>query len=100
MVFGHAIPSDTSPWCVMVAPPQTPEALTESMSAAGTSSGHSTYGIALGYEDFNDHEILREDPLIQLLSGHALDSEEAPASPPTLSTQHCAKSLTSADLTS
>ena len=58
------------------------------------------YGIALGYEDLNDHEILREDPLFQLLSGHAPDSAEAPASPPTMSTHHCAKSLTFADLTS
>src|SRR3954471_1978710 len=27
------------------------------------------YGLALGYEDLNDHEQLREDPLLKLLAG-------------------------------
>ena len=27
------------------------------------------YGLALGYEDLNDHEQLRWDPLLELLSG-------------------------------
>jgi hypothetical protein len=27
------------------------------------------YGLALGYEDLNDHEQLRSDPLLALLSG-------------------------------
>ena len=27
------------------------------------------YGLALGYEDLNDHEQLREDPLLMLLAG-------------------------------
>jgi len=27
------------------------------------------YGLALGYEDLNDHEQLRSDPLLGLLSG-------------------------------
>ncbi|CAB4243796.1 protein of unknown function [Methylacidimicrobium sp. AP8] len=27
------------------------------------------FGIALGYEDLNDHEQLRTDPLVALLSG-------------------------------
>ena len=27
------------------------------------------YGIALGYEDLNDHDRLRQDPLVALLSG-------------------------------
>ena len=27
------------------------------------------YGLALGYEDLNDHEQLRTDPLLALLSG-------------------------------
>src|SRR3989449_10563532 len=27
------------------------------------------YGLALGYEDLNDHEQLREDPLLALLAG-------------------------------
>ena len=29
------------------------------------------YGLALGYEDLNDHEQLREDPLLMLLAGSA-----------------------------
>jgi Transposase DDE domain group 1 len=29
------------------------------------------YGLALGYEDLNDHEELREDPLLMLLAGSA-----------------------------
>jgi hypothetical protein len=27
------------------------------------------YGLALGYEDLNDHEQLRQDPLLKLLAG-------------------------------
>src|SRR4051794_440012 len=29
------------------------------------------YGLALGYEDLNDHEQLRQDPLLKLLAGKA-----------------------------
>jgi len=29
------------------------------------------YGLALGYEDLNDHEQLRRDPLLAVLSGKA-----------------------------
>jgi hypothetical protein len=29
------------------------------------------YGLALGYEDLNDHEQLRHDPLLQVLAGKA-----------------------------
>lgn len=35
------------------------------------------YGLALGYEDLNDHEQLRNDPLLRLLAGKA-DVEESP----------------------
>ena len=35
------------------------------------------YGLALGYEDLNDHEQLRQDPLLQVLAGKA-DVEESP----------------------
>src|SRR5271167_339884 len=31
--------------------------------------GQRIYGLALGYEDLNDHEQLRSDPLLALLSG-------------------------------
>jgi hypothetical protein len=35
------------------------------------------YGLALGYEDLNDHEQLRQDPLIRVLAGKA-DVEDNP----------------------
>ena len=35
------------------------------------------YGLALGYEDLNDHEQLRQDPLLRVLAGKA-DVEESP----------------------
>jgi hypothetical protein len=35
------------------------------------------YGLALGYEDLNDHEQLRQDPLLQVLAGKA-DVEDSP----------------------
>ena len=34
------------------------------------------YGLALGYEDLNDHEQLRQDPLMRVLAGKA-DVEES-----------------------
>lgn len=42
-----------------------------------------TYGIALGYEDLNDHEQLRHDPLLAVLSGRK-DPETALAGKSTL----------------
>ena len=41
------------------------------------------YGLALGYEDVNDHEQLRADPLLMLLAGSA-DAESALAGKSTL----------------
>lgn len=35
------------------------------------------YGLALGYEDLNDHEQLRQDPLLRMLAGKA-DVEDSP----------------------
>jgi hypothetical protein len=35
------------------------------------------YGLALGYEDLNDHEQLRQDPLLRVLAGKA-DIEDSP----------------------
>src|SRR6201982_3274789 len=37
--------------------------------AVGTLIGRRVFGIALGYEDLNDHEQLRHDPLMAVLSG-------------------------------
>ena len=40
------------------------------------------FGIALGYEDLNDHQTLRDDPIFSLLAEHRC--ETSLASPPTL----------------
>jgi hypothetical protein len=42
------------------------------------------FGIALGYEDLNDHQSLREDPLFQIISERGIRDEVPLASPPTL----------------
>ena len=42
------------------------------------------FGIALGYEDLNDHQSLREDPLFQIISERGIRDEAPLASPPTL----------------
>src|SRR5271170_3532633 len=42
------------------------------------------YGLALGYEDLNDHEQLRHDPLLGLLAGKAEPGEEVLAGKSTL----------------
>jgi hypothetical protein len=42
------------------------------------------YGLALGYEDLNDHDQLREDPLLGVLSGKARVGEEPLAGKSTL----------------
>ena len=42
------------------------------------------YGLALGYEDLNDHEQLRYDPLLGVLAGKAEAGEEALAGKSTL----------------
>jgi hypothetical protein len=43
------------------------------------------YGLALGYEDLNDHEQLRNDPLLGLLAGKAQPDKEPLAGKSTLS---------------
>jgi hypothetical protein len=42
------------------------------------------FAIALGYEDGNDHQSLRDDPLMQLVSEQDIDPDQPLASPPTL----------------
>jgi hypothetical protein len=42
------------------------------------------FGITLGYEDLNDHQTLREDPLFQTITERGIDQELPLASPPTL----------------
>jgi hypothetical protein len=42
------------------------------------------FAIALGYEDGNDHQTLRDDPLMQLVTERGIDPQRPLASPPTL----------------
>ncbi len=42
------------------------------------------FGIALGYEDLNDHQTLRNDPLFQTITERGIDDQLPLASPPTL----------------
>jgi len=42
------------------------------------------FGIAMGYEDGNDHQTLRNDPIMQLLAETAPNPDQPLASPPTL----------------
>src|SRR5205809_71327 len=42
------------------------------------------FAIALGYEDGNDHQTLRDDPLMQLVTERVIDPDQPLASPPTL----------------
>jgi hypothetical protein len=42
------------------------------------------FGIALGYEDLNDHDTLRDDPLFSVLADKMPDPDEPLASSPTL----------------
>jgi len=42
------------------------------------------FAIAMGYEDGNDHQQLRDDPLMQLVSERGIDPDQPLASPPTL----------------
>ena len=43
------------------------------------------FGIALGYEDLNDHQSLRDDPLLHIITERGVSKDDMPlASPPTL----------------
>jgi hypothetical protein len=42
------------------------------------------FGIAMGYEDLNDHDSLRDDPLLQLVSERGIDEQQPLASASTL----------------
>jgi hypothetical protein len=42
------------------------------------------FGIALGHEDLNDHQHLRDDPLVQTLIGRGVDATQPLAGPSTL----------------
>jgi hypothetical protein len=61
--------------------PRNPELITHPQRAL---LAQRVYGIACGYEDLNDHQHLREDPLWQALAEYAPGPEQPLASPPTL----------------
>ena len=42
------------------------------------------FSLALGYEDLNDQQTLRDDPALQVAAGKTADPERPLASPPTL----------------
>jgi hypothetical protein len=42
------------------------------------------FGIALGYEDLNDHQTLRHDPLLQIVTERGVQADAPLAAPPTL----------------
>jgi hypothetical protein len=42
------------------------------------------FGIALGYEDLNDHQSLRNDPLFQIISERGIEDDQPGFTPPTL----------------
>ena len=53
------------------------------------------YGLALGYEDLNDHEQLRQDPLLGLLAGKAEPGTELLAGKSTLNRMELGNGLPS-----
>jgi hypothetical protein len=53
------------------------------------------YGLALGYEDLNDHEQLRQDPLMQLMAGKADPGSEPLAGKSTLNRMELGDGLAS-----
>lgn len=61
--------------------PRDPEAITHSQQ---TLLAQRIFGIALGYEDLNDHHQLRNDPLMQVVTERGVDQEHPLASAPTL----------------
>jgi hypothetical protein len=61
--------------------PRHPELITHSQRSL---LAQRIFGIALGYEDLNDHSSLRDDPLWQALAERAPDPEKPLASAPTL----------------
>jgi hypothetical protein len=61
--------------------PRDPELITHTQRSM---LSQRVFAIALGYEDGNDHQALREDPLMQLATGRGIDEEQPMASPPTL----------------
>jgi hypothetical protein len=61
--------------------PRNPELITHTQRSL---LAQRVFGIALGYEDLNDHQTLRDDPLWQLLAQRQPDPQQPLASAPTL----------------
>jgi len=64
-----------------IADPRDPEKIVHDVQ---TLLAQRIYGIALGYEDLNDHDTLRTDPVMQVLAERAPDEGTPLASPATL----------------
>lgn len=64
-----------------IADPRDPAKITHGLR---TLLSQRVFGIALGYEDLNDHETLRDDPLFAILAGQRPDPEMPLGSPSTL----------------
>ena len=64
-----------------IADPRDPAKITHDLR---TLLSQRVFGIALGYEDLNDHETLRDDPLFAILAGQRPDPETPLGSPSTL----------------
>jgi len=61
--------------------PRDPDAITHTQRAM---LAQRILAIALGYEDLNDHQALRTDPLFQVVTDRGIDAEQPLASTPTL----------------
>jgi len=71
----------TASLAVSVADPREPAKITHDLR---TLLVQRIFGIALGYEDLNDHQTLRDDPLFAILAGQRPDPDQPLASPSTL----------------
>ena len=64
-----------------IADPRDPAKITHDLR---TLLSQRVFGIALGYEDLNDHETLRDDPLFAILAEQRMAQDVPLGSPPTL----------------
>ncbi len=64
-----------------IADPRQPAKITHDLR---TMLAQRIFAIALGYEDLNDHDSLRDDPLLQILTERGIDEEQPLASASTL----------------
>jgi DDE family transposase len=67
--------------CDVIPDPRNPALITHQQR---TMLAQRVFAIALGNEDLNDHQHLRDDPLMQVVTERGIDAEQPLASPPTL----------------